>query len=59
MPATVGLFVAAALLIAQAADPTWALGALTAVAAGLSVWTKIHPLWLLAAGALLGVIGLV
>ena len=59
VPATVGLFVAAALLIAQAADPTWALGALTAVAAGLSVWTKIHPLWLLAAGALLGVIGLV
>jgi chromate transporter len=51
--------VAAALLIARAADPTWALGALTAWVAGLSVGTKIHPLWLLAAGALLGVIGLV
>ena len=59
VPATIGLFVAAALLIARAADPTWALAAVTAVVAALSVWTKVHPLWLLAAGAVLGVIGLV
>ncbi len=59
VPATVGLFVAAALVIARAADPTWALGALTVGVAGLSVWTTIHPLWLLGAGAALGVIGFV
>ena len=59
VPATVGLFVAAALVIARAADPTWALGALTVGGAGLSVWTTIHPLWLLGAGAALGVIGFV
>ena len=59
VPATVGLFLAAALLIAQAADRTVPLAALTVAVAGLSSWTNIHPLWLLGAGAVLGVIGIV
>lgn len=58
VPVTGGLFLAAALLIALAADTSWALAALTAAVAAASVLTKWHPLWLLAAGAALGVIGL-
>jgi chromate transporter len=58
VPVTSGLFLAAALLIARAADSSLSLAALTAAVAALSVGTKLHPLWLLAAGALLGVIGL-
>jgi chromate transporter len=58
VPVTAGLFLAAALLIARAADDNLLLAALSAAVAGLAVATKLHPLWLLAAGALLGVIGL-
>jgi chromate transporter len=58
VPVTAGLFLAAALLIAEAADRSLVLAALTAAVAGISLATRLHPLWLLAAGALLGVIGL-
>lgn len=58
VPVTAGLFLAAALLIAQAADRTLLLALLTAAVAGVNLATKLHPLWLLAAGAALGVIGL-
>ncbi len=59
VPVTAGLFLAAALLIAQAADRSIPLALLTVAVAGVSFATKIHPLWLLAAGASLGVIGAV
>jgi chromate transporter len=59
VPVTVGLFLAAATMIALSADHTIALGMLTLAVAAASLWTRIHPLWLLGAGALLGVIGLV
>jgi len=59
LPATVGLFLAAALLIALSADRSVPLAAVTIAVAGLMVATKIHPLWLLAAGAGLGVLGVV
>jgi chromate transporter len=59
VPVTAGLFLAAALLIAEAADRTVALALLTLGVAGLSLGTRLHPLWLLGAGALLGVIGVV
>lgn len=58
VPVTGGLFLAAAVLIARAADHSLALVALTAAVAALSVATRLHPLWLLAVGAVLGVIGL-
>jgi len=56
-PVTVGLFMAAAVIIAQAADQTIALGVVTTAVAGATLFTKVHPLWLLAAGAVAGVIG--
>lgn len=59
VPVTVGLFLSAATMIALAADHTLALGLLTFTVAGLSLGTAIHPLWLLGAGAMLGVIGVV
>ena len=59
LPATVGLFVAAALLIAHTADQTFPLTLLTLAVAAVTLLTKLHPLWLLAAGAGLGVLGIV
>lgn len=56
-PVTVGLFMAAAVIIAQSADSTLALAAVTAVVAGLTLFSRIHPLWLLAAGAVAGIVG--
>jgi chromate transporter len=59
IPVTVGLVCATALLIAIASDIRWTLALVTAAVAVASYTTKLHPLWLLAAGALLGAIGLV
>ncbi len=57
VPVTAGLVAAGAALIASIAAATPALAAVTAVAAALSVATKLHPLWLLGAGALFGLLG--
>jgi chromate transporter len=59
IPVTVGLVCATALLIAIASDVRWPLALVTAAVAVTSYTTKLHPLWLLAAGALLGAVGLV
>ena len=62
-PVVVGLLIATGWVLANSnhsgAAPRWHLWLLTAVAA-LLVWrTRIHLLWLLGAGALLGALGLV
>jgi chromate transporter len=57
VPMTAGLVASSAALIAEASDTTWMLGAITAAIAVLSYRTKIHPLWLLAAGSLVGLTG--
>jgi chromate transporter len=57
VPMTAGLVAASAALIAEASDRTWSLGAITAVVAVLAYRTKVHPLWLLAAGSLVGLTG--
>ena len=56
-PVTVGLFLAAAVIVAQGADRTPALAAITAAVAALTLFTRLHPLLLLGAGALAGVAG--
>jgi chromate transporter len=58
VPITAGLVVASALLIARSSDTTWLLGVVTAVIALVSYRTRLHPLWLLAAGALVGLSGI-
>ncbi|CAM2157221.1 MULTISPECIES: chromate transporter [Paraburkholderia] len=57
VPVTAGLVAASAVLIAKASDPTWIAWAITGVCAVLAFRTKIHPLWLLAAGSLIGLTG--
>lgn len=58
VPLTVGLVASSAAVMTRAADHAWTLGAITAVAAGAMLATRIHPLWVLAAGALAGATGL-
>jgi chromate transporter len=57
VPVTAGLVAAGAALIASTAAATPALAGVTMVAAALSVATRLHPLWLLGAGAAFGLLG--
>lgn len=56
-PMTVGLVAASAWLITQGVARTLPLLAVTIAAAALSATTRLHPLWLLGGGALLGLGG--
>jgi len=58
-PVTVGLVLASGYIRARTADHTWAALAITVVTVALTLATRLHPLLLLAAGAALGVAGLV
>ncbi|WP_243288513.1 chromate transporter [Geothrix terrae] len=61
-PVVIGLMLATGWILARTAHdagPAWPLWLLTAATA-LLVWrTRVHVLWLLAAGALLGILGVV
>jgi chromate transporter len=56
-PVTVGLFIAASVIIAQGADRTIGLALVTVAVAGMTLFTRLHPLWLLAAGTVAGIVG--
>ena len=56
---TIGLIASAGILLVRAASVSIMAGALSAVTAVLLITTKIHPLWLLGAGAVLGAVGLI
>ncbi|MGH6956670.1 MAG: chromate transporter [Caulobacteraceae bacterium] len=56
-PVTVGFIFATAFVLAKAADRGWALGLVTAASAGIVYFTRLNPLWCLAAAAALGVAG--
>lgn len=58
VPMTVGLVAASAALITEASDHTWSLAVITAAVALITFTTRIHPLWVLAAGALAGLSGI-
>lgn len=57
VPVTVGLMLAGGYLITLAADHSLLALVITAATAGTVLTTRIHPLWLLAAGGLLGLAG--
>ena len=59
VPVTVGLVCATASLIVVQADRDFVLAGITACVTVLAITTRLHPLWLLAGGAVLGVLGLV
>lgn len=58
-PVTVGLVMAGAALIAAGTTHGWGTGAITAATAALVLGTRLHPLVTLAAGALLGALGVI
>ncbi|MBN8892021.1 MAG: chromate transporter [Rhodospirillales bacterium 70-18] len=58
-PVTAGLVMAAAVLLSMTTATGPASAALTLAITALLLTTRIHPLWLLAAGGLLGMAGLV
>lgn len=57
VPVTVGLVAASAALIVHASATTWLLGAITLGTAVLALKTRLHPLWLLLGGSLVGLLG--
>jgi len=59
VPLSIGLMSASALVVAQAADATWAAVVLTLAAAAVAFTTKINPLWILLAGGCLGFAGVI
>jgi chromate transporter len=59
MPVTAGLIMASAMLLTESTTTGWSTAALTAVATLVFMRTKIHPLIVLGAGMVLGVLGLV
>jgi chromate transporter len=56
LPVTAGLVAASAALIAHASDTNLVLAAITAVTAVLAIKTRIHPLWLLFGGSMVGLV---
>lgn len=58
VPMTVGLVAASAAVIAQASDRTPGLVAVTLATAAVSLTTRVHPLWVLAGGALASLAGI-
>lgn len=58
VPITAGLVAASASLIAKASIYNVMLAFIVAVSALLSLKTRLHPLWILAGGAALGLLGI-
>ncbi|OMQ27007.1 chromate transporter [Serratia oryzae] len=56
VPVTVGLVVASGILITEASVTNWRLALLTLLATLLGMHKRLHPLWILAGGALLGLL---
>ena len=59
VPLSIGLMGASALILALTSDSNWVAALLTIVAAALAFATKLNPLWILAAGGLLGFAGVI
>ena len=59
VPLSIGLMAASALIVAQAADRTWAAALATVAAAALAASTRMNPLWLLVVGGFLGFAGVI
>ena len=56
-PVTIGLLMATGATLAQGADHSIATVALTIATVAVALLTRFNPLWLIAAGALFGVLG--
>jgi chromate transporter len=58
VPMTIGLVASSAALITIASDHKWILALITAGCAAAMLKTRVHPLWVLAASALIGLSGI-
>jgi len=58
-PLTIGLVIAGGYVMARAADIGWQSALVTAAAVGVMLGTRLNPLWILAAGGVLGGLGFV
>jgi chromate transporter len=58
-PITVGLILASGYVLTRTADHTWAAFAITGATLLLVLRTRLHPLWMLGAAAVLGALGFV
>jgi chromate transporter len=59
VPLSIGLMAASALIVARAADRTWAAALATIAAAVLAASTRLNPLWILLMGGCLGFAGVI
>jgi chromate transporter len=59
VPVTIGLIAASATVIATTADYGWTAAALTGATAIICYFARINPIWVFAAAAALGAVGLV
>jgi chromate transporter len=59
VPLSLGLLGASALVIARVAGPTWPAVGLMALTAAVTFKLRFNPLWIFAAAALLGLVGVV
>jgi chromate transporter len=57
-PVTVGLVFSSAYVLMRAADSSWRLALVTTASAAVVYFTKLNPLWCLAAAAALGLTGI-
>ncbi|MES2356108.1 MAG: chromate transporter [Pseudomonadota bacterium] len=58
-PITIGIILASGYLLALNADRNWMAGIVTAVTVGIVLKTRLNPLWLLSAGAAVGMLGVI
>ena len=58
LPVTAGLIMASAAVLTRSTTTGWQTAVLTAGATAVFLLTRVHPLIVLAAGAALGVLGL-
>jgi chromate transporter len=58
-PVTVGLILASGYVLTRTADHSWTAYAITGATLALTLRTSVHPLWMLAMGAVLGAFGVV
>ncbi len=59
VPVSIGLIAASALILALAADRNLVAGAITVATAVIGYFTRVNPLWLFLAAALIGLAGYV
>lgn len=58
-PISIGLIAASAYILTITIDRTWPMAAITVATALIFLRARFNPLWMLAAGAVLGLVGLV